>query len=197
MSQKKAKIIGITGGIGSGKSTVARLYHSLGYPTYSADIRSKWLMDNDPEVKSQLIAAFGPSIYPNKLDRAALAQIVFEDKEALSLVNSIAHPAVERDFSQWCHKQSADLLFKEAAILFESGTYHSVDKSICVVAPEIIRVKRVIQRDAVSAQQVQARISHQWTDEKKIALADYIIYADDHQLVIPQALAILERILAL
>lgn len=189
--------VGITGGIGSGKSTIAEFLKLLGYPIYSADIRSKWLMDNDPDIKTQLIATFGKEVYPDKLDRAALAKIIFNDKEALAKVNAIAHPAVEKDFLQWRSEQNSSIVFKEAAILFESGSYKSVDKTICVVAPEIIRVKRVMQRDGVSAKQVQERIANQWTDEKKIALADYIIHADDSQLAIPQTLSILEQIKSL
>ena len=189
--------VGITGGIGSGKSTIAELFKLLGYPVYSADIRSKWLMDNDPDIKAQLIATFGKEVYPGKLDRAALANIIFNDEEALAKVNAIAHPAVEKDFLQWRSEQNTSIVFKEAAILFESGSYKSVDKTICVVAPEVIRVKRVMQRDGVSAKQVQERIANQWTDEKKMALADYVIYADDNQLAIPQALSILEQIKSL
>lgn len=187
-------IVGLTGGIGSGKSTIAAFYKQLGYPTYSADTRSKWLMDNDLKVKKQLIATFGETIYPNHLDRKALAEIIFKDKEALAKVNAIAHPAVERDFQQWCEQQDANIVFKEAAILFESGSYKNVDKTICVVAPEIIRVKRVMQRDGVSAKQVQERMANQWNDEKKIALADFTIFTDDYQLVIPQALKVLQQI---
>lgn len=191
---RKPITIGITGGIGSGKSTIASFLKLLGFPVYSADMRSKWLMDNDPNIKAQLIASFGEKVYPKQLDRKALADIIFSNTEALAKVNAIAHPAVEKDFSQWKSKQVSDIVFKEAAILFESGTYKSVDKTICVVAPETLRVKRVMKRDGSNAKQVQERINNQWPDEKKIALADYSIFADDYQLVIPQILSILKNI---
>lgn len=187
-------IVGITGGIGSGKSTVAHLFEIMGYPIYYADIRSKWLMNNDPKIKEQLIATFGKKVYPGALDRQALAAIVFNDKDALAKLNKISHPAVEQDFRRWCEEQKSPILFKEAAILFESGSYKNVDKTICVVAPETIRVSRVMRRDGVSAKQVQERIKNQWSDEKKIGLADYVIQADEREMVIPQAIAILQRL---
>ncbi len=187
-------IIGITGGIGSGKSTVAHLFEMMGYPVYYADVRSKWLMNNDPDIKAQLIATFGEKVYPGYLDRQALANIVFKDKKALKKLNAISHPAVEKDFLQWRKAQNSPIIFKEAAILFESGSYLSVDKTICITAPEIIRVKRVMQRDGASAKQVQERIANQWPDEKKVALANFVINADDTKLVIPQALSVLEEL---
>lgn len=189
-----ALTIGITGGIGSGKSTVAHLFEMMGYPVYYADVRSKWLMNNDPQIKTQLITTFGEEVYPGYLDRQTLADIVFKDKEALKKLNAISHPAVEKDFLNWRKAQNTPILFKEAAILFESGSYKSVDKTICITAPEVIRVKRVMQRDGATAKQVQVRIANQWSDEKKIALADFVIDAGDRELVIPQALKIIEEL---
>jgi len=183
--------VGITGGIGSGKSTVAHLFEMMGYPVYYADSRAKWLMNNDPKVKDDLIAAFGKTVYPDQLDRKALADIVFSDADALAKLNSITHPAVQRDTEAWIKEQHSPYVFKEAAILFESGSHRSVDKVICVTAPEIIRVMRVMKRDKATAAQVQERINNQWSDERKIALSDFIIHADDQQLVIPQALEVL------
>lgn len=189
--------VGITGGIGSGKSTIADMYKMWGYPVYSADIRAKWLMNNDEVLKHDLIKVFGKSIYPNKLDRQALAAIVFSDSKALSTLNSITHPAVERDFNNWCKQQDKDIVFKEAAILFESGTNKSVDKVICVTAPDIIRVQRVMKRDNVSAVQVQERMNNQWPESDKIHLSDYVIYTDEKRLAITQALDILNQIKSL
>ncbi|MDA3852986.1 MAG: dephospho-CoA kinase [Bacteroidales bacterium] len=186
--------VGITGGIGSGKSTLGHLFEMMGYPVYYADIRAKWLMNNDPIIKAELMATFGKSVYPDELDRKALADIVFSNPDALAKLNSITHPAVRRDQEAWSKKQSSPIVFKEAAILFESGTYRSVDKVICVVAPEITRIMRVMKRDGATAAQVQERISNQWADEKKAALSDFIIHADEQQLVIPQALAILKQL---
>jgi len=187
--------VGITGGIGSGKSTVAHLFEILGYPVYYTDARAKWLMNNSAEIKQELIATFGPKIYPDKLDRKALADIVFKDKSALAKLNAITHPAVEKDFQLWRETQNSPIVFKEAAILFESGAYKSVDKSICVIAPEVIRVKRVMQRDKATAESVYNRIANQWPEEKKKALADFIIDAGERLLVIPQALGVLKELL--
>ena len=187
--------VGITGGIGSGKSTIANFYEIAGYPVYYADVRSKWLLNNDIEVRNQLIANFGEEIYPEYLDRQALANIVFTDSEALKKLNAISHPAIEKDFKKWRSAQNTPIIFKEAAILFESGSYKNVDKTICVTAPEITRIKRVIQRDQTTAIQVQERMNNQWSDEDKIALSDYVITADDIKLVIPQALEILNNLI--
>lgn len=186
--------VGITGGIGSGKSTVGHLFEMMGYPVYYADIRAKWLMNNDPTIKAELMTTFGNAVYPDQLDRKALADIVFSNPDALVKLNNITHPAVRRDLDAWSTKQSSPIVFKEAAILFESGTNRSVDKVICVVAPEITRIMRVMKRDKVTAAQVQERIKNQWSDEKKAALSDFIINADDQQLVIPQALDILKQL---
>lgn len=186
--------VGIAGGIGSGKSTIARLFETMGYPVYYADDRAKWLMNNDATIKAKLIATFGKAVYPDQLDRKILANIVFSDKAALAQLNAITHPAVERDFLNWCQQQKSDILFKEAAILFESGTEHSVDKVICVIAPESIRIKRVMQRDGATAQQVQERIKHQWSDEKKAALSDFVINTEDYELVEPQVLEVLKQL---
>lgn len=186
--------VGITGGIGSGKSTVGHLFEMMGYPVYYADIRAKWLMNNDPTIKAELITTFGKSVYPDQLDRKALADIVFSDPDALAKLNNITHPAVRRDLEAWSKAQNSPIVFKEAAILFESGTNRSVDKVICVVAPEITRIMRVMKRDKTTAAQVQERIKNQWSDEKKADLSDFVINADDQQLVIPQALDILKQL---
>lgn len=188
------RIIGITGGIGSGKSTVAHLYETMGYPVYYADIRAKWLMDNDPTIKKSLIDTFGIKVYPEQLNREALAAIVFEDKKALCKLNDITHPTIERDFDDWCSEQNSPIVFKEAAVMFESGTDLSVHEVICVVAPHDLRVKRVIARDNMTEEQVNNRIKSQWSDERKMALSQHILKADDEELVIPKAIEILESI---
>lgn len=187
--------VGITGGIGSGKSTIAKFYETLGYPVYFADDRAKWLMNNDPIVKEELIHTFGKEVYPDQLDRKALADIVFTNVLALKKLNNIAHPAVERDFLAWCAKQNTDVVFKEAAILIESGSNKSIDKIICVVAPEKLRIQRVIARDKCTAEQVTQRINNQSSDEEKIAHSDYVITTDEKRLVLPQAFSIIESIL--
>lgn len=188
------KMIGITGGIGSGKSTVAHLFEAMGYPIYYADLRARWLMDNDPIIKELLIESFGIEVYPDKLNRPALAAIVFNDKASLYQLNNITHPTIEEDFDKWCKIQESPIVFKEAAVMFESGTDLSVHEVICVTAPEKLRIRRVMDRDKVSEQDVKNRIRSQWSDEKKIALSQYVIMADDHHLVVPQAISILHKI---
>jgi dephospho-CoA kinase len=188
-------IIGITGGIGSGKTTISEFLNTLGYPIYSSDIQAKWLMENDAVVGRELVNLFGDAAFSDgKLDRKHLSSLVFSDKDNLDKLNAIVHPALERDFDKWCEGQSAELVFKEAAILFESGSYKNVDKTICVTAPEALRIKRVMQRDGVSEDKVKERIDNQWSEEKKKALADFVIFADDEQLIIPQILKIIENI---
>lgn len=189
--------VGITGGIGSGKSTIAHLYEMMGYPVYYADDRAKWLMNNSVEIKKQLIATFGIEVYPDELDTKVLANKVFSNPEALGKLNAIVHPAVRQDIEAWNKEQDSPIIFREAAILFESGTNDTVDKVICVCAPKITRVMRVMKRDNCSSAQVEERMENQWTDEQKAALSDYILNTDDTQLVIPKAIEILEKLTVL
>lgn len=183
-------VVGITGGIGSGKTTVCEIFEHLGVPVYYADTRAKELMANDEKLKAKITQAFGEKAYDNgKLDRQYLAKIVFDSKEKLSVLNGLVHPAVADDFDEWLdtHK-SAPYVLKEAAILFESGAYQNVDVSVLVIAPEELRIKRVTRRDGTSREQVLQRIKNQWNQERKEKLADYIITNDGQQLVIPQVL---------
>lgn len=183
-------VVGITGGIGSGKTTVCEIFEHLGVPVYYADTRAKELMANDGKLKAKIIQAFGEKAYVDgNLDRQYLAKIVFDSKQKLSVLNGLVHPAVADDFDEWleAHK-SAPYVLKEAAILFESGAYQNVDVSVLVIAPEELRIKRVMQRDGTSREQVLQRIKNQWNQERKEKLADYIITNDGQQLVIPQVL---------
>lgn len=186
--------VGITGGIGSGKSTVAHFYELMGYPVYHADRQAKNIANSKAEVKKQLVATFGEHIYNKELNRAALAKIVFSNESALKKLNAIIHPAVERDFENWCKKQKTPLVFKEAAILFESGTDTSVDKIICVTAPKELRIARVMKRDKTNPQEVKARISKQWAEERKAQLSDFILLADDKEPLIPQLIKVLKKL---
>jgi dephospho-CoA kinase len=172
--------IGITGGIGSGKSTVCRSFEKYNVPVYYADDRAKWLMNNKEELKEKLIITFGTSVYDTRgnLDRKYLAEIVFNDKEKLEILNSIVHPAVYEDSKEWQSEQEAlgvSYTLKEAALLFEAGSYLALDKIIVVTAPEDVRIKRVMARDKVSREAVLARISKQMPQSKKEELADYVI----------------------
>ncbi len=189
--------VGITGGIGSGKTTACRIFEILGIPVYYADIRAKQLMNSDPELKALLEDYFGKDIYESGvLNRRQLANIVFHDKTSLEQLNSWVHPAVARDFLQWCEQQHTPYVLEEAAILFESGTAQNFWKVILVTAPNDVRVKRVCERDHVEPSSVYDRIANQWPDEKKLALADYVIHNDESSLMVPQIMDIHQQLLS-
>ncbi len=172
--------VGITGGIGSGKTTVCRMFESLGVPVYYADDRAKWLMRHDAELVLSLKASFGEEVYfkNGQINRAYLSQLVFNDKTKLATLNGLVHPAVFKDAEAWQMDQAKAghaYSLKEAALLFESGSYKQLDKIIVVTAPQEIRIERVMQRDGVSAEQVLARIRNQMPQEEKEAKADFLI----------------------
>ena len=183
--------IGITGGIGSGKTTVCKVFETLGIPVYNADTQAKLLMNTDPELKASLQGYFGSDIYVDGiLVRHRLAEIIFNDREALEKVNSWVHPAVARDFERWRSMQTSPYVLEEAAIIFESNIMHRFEKIILVTAPEDLRIERVCARDHVAPEAVQKRMANQWPEEKRIALADYVIYNDNLRLITPQVMAI-------
>jgi len=192
--------IGLTGGIGSGKSTVARLFELLQIPVYYADDRSKWLLSNDVKIIQQLKNLFGNELYASdgKLNKAQLAGIVFSDANKLAQLNQLVHPAVFEDFNKWCanHAQ-APFIVKEAALVYETIIHQQLDKIIVVTAPENIRIARVMKRDKVSKEQVLQRISNQLPEAEKVKRADYLIYNDESKSVIEQTLAIQKQLLAL
>jgi dephospho-CoA kinase len=170
------KIIGLTGGIGSGKTTIAKHFASLGIPVYIADDEAKKLMDNS-EIIAKLQAVFGNEIIENqKIDRKALAQIVFQNPKKLKILNSIIHPAVKKHFTDWLSTyKNHPIIIKEAAILFESGSYKDCDSIITVTSPLEERVNRVMKRDNASRESILDRINNQWTDEQRISKSDYVI----------------------
>ena len=189
--------VGLTGGIGSGKSTVARVFGVLGIPVFNADDESKRLLQEDEGAKSAVIAAFGGRIYPGgELDRAALASVVFNDPEALAKLNAIAHPAVRKELGQWVDRQRSPYVLVEAALLVDTGWYRSMDHLMVVSAPEAERVKRVMARDGATEEQVMARMRNQVGEEQRMAVADSIVRNDGHELVIPQVLALHEQFVA-
>lgn len=169
--------VGITGGIGSGKTTVSKLFAELGVPVYYADDEAKKLTNESVEVKDALISLIGSEVYNNQgvLDRKLLASKIFSNKQLLQKVNAIIHPAVAEHFILWTAKQEAPYILKEAAILFETGSYKQLDATILVTASEELRVKRVMSRDGVTKEEVEKRMANQWEEERKIPLADYII----------------------
>lgn len=190
------KIIGLTGGIGSGKSTLLAWLRSNGIPCFESDIVGKQLLNG--QLKQDIIDCFGPELYPNDvLDTMKMAQLVFQDKEVLEKLNNLVHPAVGKAFKDFVEKnKNAQIVVKEAAILFETGAYKSCDFVILVCAPLEKRISRVIQRDGVKRAEVLARMSKQWDDNKKSVLADFVIENDSLELAIQQLEAILKKLLA-
>lgn len=173
------KIIGLTGGIGSGKTTIANYFMKSGVPVYIADDEARKIMQSE-EIIEAIKKTFGIAIFENGiLNREKLAQIVFNDPEKLKLLNAIIHPAVKKHFHNWIlnHKQAPFIIY-EAAILFESGSYKDCDKIISVTAPMESRIQRVIHRDNSSREQVLKRINAQWNDDQRIAQSDYVIEND-------------------
>ncbi|MEI8085987.1 MAG: dephospho-CoA kinase [Paludibacter sp.] len=178
---KSPLLIGITGGIGSGKTTLSELLRLEGFKVYDSDLEARRLQNEHPLIRKQLVNLFGEEIYTsNGLNRSALAKIVFGKTELLKQLNSVVHPIVLDDFKSWTETHSNHkFLFMESAILFESGFNSMVDKVILIVASEAIRIARVVKRDGVTPEQVLARISHQLPDNEKIPRADFIIHSDD------------------
>ena len=190
--------IGITGGIGSGKSTASRLFELLGIPVYYSDTVAKELMDNDSTVKNKIIDVFGADtiLKNNLIDRKIIADIVFNDKDKLQQLNAIIHPAVAKHFDNWLLKQTnAPYILKETAILFESGAYKLVDKIIVVTTPKELRIDRIMLRDRVNRQEVEQRMKNQMNGEELLKLADFIIVNDETQSMIKQVLTIHKNII--
>ncbi|MEL6811920.1 MAG: dephospho-CoA kinase [Bacteroidota bacterium] len=170
------KIVGLTGGIGSGKTTVAGFFTELGVPVYIADVEAKKLTNSSPLIREELITLLGEDAYTEEgLDRAFVADRIFTDKELLKKVNAIIHPRVADHFKEWMEGQLAPYCIKEAAILFENGGYKKCDYTILVTAPVLVRIQRVLDRDNTSQLAIEDRISNQWDDEKKLPLADFHI----------------------
>lgn len=187
--------VGLTGGIGSGKTTVSEVFHSLGIPVYNSDKRAKYLMENDPSLRVAIIQYFGEESYRSEgLNRLYLSEQVFSDKSKLQKLNSIVHPVVGNDFAVWCKNQSAPFVLKEAAILIESGAYKGLDKIIVVTASENVRMERVMERDGVKASEVRDRINNQMTDSERLQYADFIIDNDGIQMLISQVKEVFNKL---
>ncbi|WP_448698455.1 dephospho-CoA kinase [Mucilaginibacter sp. AW1-3] len=185
--------IGITGGIGSGKSTISKVFEVLGIPVFYADDAAKQVMTTDPILIDALKQTFGKQAYfdDGSLNRKHIAGIVFNNTGELAKLNAITHPAVFRAFDQWLTEvKDVPYVMKEAALMFESGSAKLCDKNILVYAPLQMRIDRVVKRDGLSREEVESRNARQFTDEQKLKLADYVITNDDTQLVIPQVLAL-------
>lgn len=181
--------IGITGGIGSGKSTVCRLFALLGIPIYNADQEARKLMTSDAELVQALKKHFGPGIYTRKgeLDRPRLASLVFNDAAELAVLNKLVHPAVLRHHKQWHQEQHhCPYTLKEAALLFESGSYKKLDAVILVSAPREMRIERTMQRDHCSREEVMKRMKQQWSESEKSRRSDYLLVNDENRSLIEQ-----------
>lgn len=182
------RIIGITGGIGSGKSTVARIFESIGVPLFQADDAAKETYAMS-EVRAAVITSFGEDVFDgHMLNRKALAEKVFQNQQALSALNAIVHPAVRKLFQTWLAHQTAPYVLREAAIMIESNSYQDCAHIVLVRAPEELRIRRVMQRDNVTEEEVKARMQHQWTESQKLPFCDGQIINDGSVPLIPQVL---------
>lgn len=174
------KVVGLTGGIGSGKSTVAKMFEELGVAVYIADTEAKRLMNEDESVQKQIIALLGNDSYINgKLNRPYIANVVFNDSSKLLQLNAIVHPAVANHFDCWKRKQKGNYVIKETAILFENEGHKQCDYTILVSAPIETRIQRVLKRDKTTREDILSRMNNQWEDTRKIPLADFVIYNEN------------------
>ncbi len=191
--------IGITGGIGSGKTTVCRLLETMGYPVFNADASGKNICNNDAEIKKALIKHFSAGIYTDsgELNKTLFASIIFNNPSQLTIANSIIHPAVANAFKIWSQQQSSPLVFIESAILLESILSDKIDKIVVVTAKESERIQRVVDRENATIEQVSARIQNQLPEEELLLKADYVIENNDNDLIIPQVEKIIASLNAL
>lgn len=190
--------VGVTGGIGSGKSTVCQVFRTLGIPVFNADDAAKWLMEHDTKLVSGIKALFGAAAYENgKLNRSFIASVAFNDREKLLALNAITHPATIAYGKHWMGQQITPYAIKEAALFFESGSDTEVDIMIGVYAPLEVRVARAMKRDHISREQVLERLSKQMNEEEKMSRCQYVITNDDTKAVIPQVLALHQTLLRL
>jgi dephospho-CoA kinase len=174
------KRIGLTGGIGSGKSFIAKILEHMGFPVYYSDLRSKELTKSNPSIKTGLISLFGEEVYlDGELNTQLVATKIFQNEEMRQKVNELIHPIVRKDFDNWAMNQKSALVFNEAAILFETGAYRNFDATILVCAPMKLKIQRVMKRENCSREEVLVRMSKQWSDEEKMKLADYTILNDN------------------
>lgn len=188
--------IGITGGIGSGKSVVANILQQMGFPVYNSDSRAKALTQTNADIRQQLTAMFGDNLFKyNILDKKALSQLIFSSDKNLKAVNAIIHPVVVGDFATWTTRQNAAAVFLESAILMESGLYQKMDKIILVTTPEKLRIDRVMKRSQLSEKEIQQRMQMQKTEETLADKADFVILNDEKHLLIPQVHSILQKLL--
>ena len=195
LNESKQIKIGLTGGIGSGKTFVGEIFSKFNIPVFNADTEAKICMVEDHSLKQSIKNVFGDEIYKDGiLENKILAQIVFNDKKKLEELNQLVHPVVKRRFKDWCATIKAKIVIKEAAILFESDSHLELDKVICILAPEEIRIDRVIKRDKTSIEQVLVRVERQISQDEKQKLSDFVIINDEVELLLPQIIEIISKI---
>lgn len=188
--------IGLTGGIGSGKSTVAKVLESMGYSVFYSDQVAKELMASDQALQSEITAHFGENAFENgKLNRTYLAERIFSNPADKTILNELIHPRVRSSFTAFTQTSDSKLVFNEAAILFETGAYANFDKTLLVTAPEEMRIDRVMKRDNCSREDVQNRMDNQWSDDRKVPLSDFVIKNGDTDAVLSQIELIVEALL--
>lgn len=188
--------IGITGGIGSGKSIATRIFQAMGYPVFYADKEAKKIMTSNQKVIQEITTIFGKEAYiKGELNKKHLANKIFNHPELKNKINQIVHPAVRSEFNKLVEKSKGQLVFNEAAILFETGAYKNFDYTICVVADKELRIKRVQQRDGMTDKEIESRMNNQWDDKQKIPLADFTVYNNEGDRILPQILEIEKKVL--
>jgi len=187
-------VLGVTGGIGCGKSTVSKIFESLGCVVFNSDLEAREIL-NSQAIRKDLLDMFGPELLSGgEIDRKRIASKVFNDAEMLSKLNYLIHPAVAAKFSEFKQKNQNAIIIKEAAILFETGTYRQNDKNLLVVAPKHARMQRVMARDGISELEFERRLANQWPDEKKIPLADFVIDNEGEKFLIPQVMSVYQEL---
>jgi len=191
-------VLGITGGIGSGKSVVCRVFSILGAPVFSADDEARFIMERDNNIMNEVEKVAGEKVYENGiLDRRKLAHIIFRDRNKLAAVNRIVHPAVFENFRRWKERNKSPLVIFESAILFESGSYKYTDRVLNLNAPVEIRIKRVMERNRLSEEEVVERINNQWSDEQRTEMSDYNINNSGKEMILPSILRIYREMISL
>lgn len=189
--------LGITGGIGSGKSIVCKIFESLGYPIYNADDRAKWLVENDSDLKKNIILILGSESYiEDKYNRSFVSKTVFQNPDLLIKLNELIHPKVGNDFDKWASENSnSKIIVKEAALIFESDSYKNLDKIITVIAPIEDRIDNILKRDTFrTKEEILKIINNQLSDKEKIDKSDFVIYNNSNELILPQILNIINQL---
>lgn len=193
------KQIGLTGGLGAGKSVIARVFKAMGIPVYDSDLAARRLMEKNSHLREGLIALFGEEVFDadGRLERKKITSQVFENEELLASLNALVHPAVKTDYLMWINKQDSSCAYviREAAIMLETGLYHDLDSIILIDAPEELRIQRVMKRDGRSREEIKAILSRQWIAEKKRAFASFIINNDGTELILPIIIKIHQQLI--